>query len=411
VRFAWNNLLENSEYTLSAADQYSSIYEIDNIIDRRLAKIYRSGLITNLMTYGDCEETTSPTLDGGTTGLANATWARNSAEYNEGSYSWLFTKTSAAAGGDAENWLTDNVDTDDMHGLIAGRTYQLRLDLFTDVAALANAQIIIQEYYTAAWHDVLTLEATQASIWQTKRGSFTINSATTAITLKLFIDTSEDAGVLLYLDDIRIYLEKRILLDVGSGNTINPTIISILNHNLSDTAQIKLQGNSADNWTSPTVNESLTYDEDIILKFITASGLRYWSILFDDPDNEDGYIEIGYSFLGNYLQATKGPARVFSEKSNDNSTFMEGPCGQGLGTLEVELHEWELNVPWWTDAMKKSFKSMYNNIKKVRPFIFILDENNLTNFGPKYVRIAEYEFTHIMGLEYWALKMRVKEMN
>ena len=407
MRFAYSNQLESG--TLTAADRYSSTYDVANIIDRRLAKKYRSLAITNLMTYGDCEETTSPTLDGGTTGLSNATWARSAVEVNEGSYSWVFTKTSAAAGGDAEDWLTDNTDTDDLHGLIAGRTYGLKLDMYTDVASLTNAQVIVQEYYSAAWHDVLTLQCSGASAYEALSGSFTVNTASTAVTIKLFIDTSEDAGKLFYLDDIRFYLENRIFHDAGTGLTNNPTIAFIASHNLSSAAIVKIQGNATADWTSPTVDETITYDADIMYEFITASGLRYWSILFDDEDNTDGYIQVGYAFIGTYLQATQGAARVFGETPDDKSTVMEGSTGQVIGASSVLVKEWNLNIPWWTDTMKTNFEAMYAVVRNYKPFLFILDEDNTTYFPPKYVRITEYGFTHIMKLQAWSATINIKE--
>jgi hypothetical protein len=407
MRFAYINQFESG--TLTAADRYTSTYDVANLIDRRLAKKYRSAAITNLMTYGDCEETTSPTLDGGTFGLADATWARSAVEVQEGTYSWLFTKTSAAAAGDAENWLTDNVDTTDLHNLIAGRTYGLKLWMYTDVAVLANANVVVQEYHTAAWHDILTLQATGASAWEALAGSFTINVLSTAVTIKLFIDTSEVAGKLMYIDDIRFYLENRIFHDAGTGLTNNPTIGYIAAHNLSSAAVVRIQGNATAEWTSPTVDELVTYSDAIMYEFFTGSALRYWSILFDDEDNPDGYIQVGYASLGTYLQATKGPARVFGENPDDKSLVMEGASGQVVGSTGVLLKEWELNIPWWTDTMKTAFETMYDVVRIYKPFLFVLDENNTAYFPPKYARITNYKFTHIMKLQSWSATITMRE--
>jgi hypothetical protein len=159
---------------------------------------------TEYMEYGNCEDTNSPTLDGGTTGLANGTWARSAAVIKGGTYSWLLTKTSAADGGDADNYLTDNVLTDDMHGLTADTTYYVSFWMYSDVGTATNAKVVFQEYYSAAWHDTYEWNISSASTWESKTQEITLNAATTAVTVLIQIASAEEQSKVLYIDDVSV---------------------------------------------------------------------------------------------------------------------------------------------------------------------------------------------------------------
>lgn len=407
MRFCYDNKID--DYTLQGIGTNSS-YPVTNVQDYRLSKYWRSD-ITDYMTYGDCENANSPTLDGGTSGLTNATWARSAAQAQEGSYSWLLTKTSAAAAGDAYTYLTDNTTTTDMHGLTAGQTYRLDCWMYTDVATLTNADVVFQEYYAAAWNDTLTFNISSASTWEREQATVTLNSATTGVTIKVLIESAEDVGKLLYLDDIKFTLENRIILDVGSGNTLNPTAAAILNeHNLSSNALIKIQGNATSDWTSPTVDETLTYNANIILKFISASGLRFWSFLFYDPDNTDEYIKIPRVYIGTCLQVTISCRMAFDNDLIDNSIVHKNPTGQVYGYDGVQLQRFSLSFAWWTNDMKNSFKILFADTSKIDPFIFVLDENDLTSVPPLYVSITDDFMTKNEFNYNWSAPLKLEEV-
>lgn len=186
-------------------------YKVTSILSNNTLELESSpgGLPTptNYITYGDCENTSSPTLDGGTSGLAGGTWARSIVRQKSGLYSWLLTKTAAATVNPVVVYLTDNTNTTDMHGLTAGTTYTLSLWMWTDVAAAASTTVKFQEYYSGSWHDTVTITPDNLSTWDSHDAgpifeSVTLNASTTGVTIELRIDTAEAAGKLLYIDDI-----------------------------------------------------------------------------------------------------------------------------------------------------------------------------------------------------------------
>lgn len=83
-----------------------------------------------------------------------------------------------------------------------------------------------------------------------------------------------------------------IVFDAGSAVTVDSVCIAA--HNItSSVTTLKFQGNASDVWTSPSIDETLTWDADIITKDFTGGSYRYWRIQVIDGTNPDGYIEIG----------------------------------------------------------------------------------------------------------------------
>ena len=159
---------------------------------------------TEAVEYGDCENANSPTLDGGTSGLADATWARSSSQKKGGVYSWVLTKSAAAGVDPGVVYLTDNTNNTDMHGLTAGNTYYVSLWMYSDVGTVTNATVKFQEYYGGSWHDTLSFDPDTASTWESKSSSVTLNATTTAVTIEVTIATAEDAGKVLYIDELSV---------------------------------------------------------------------------------------------------------------------------------------------------------------------------------------------------------------
>jgi hypothetical protein len=103
------------------------------------------------------------------------------------------------------------------------------------------------------------------------------------------------------IDDIQCWPCPTITIDLGSAQQC--TALVMLDHNFSDSAVVYRQANASDAWTSPSVNESVTVRSPIIEYFDTT--YRYRRYVMIDPDNTDGYNEIGNLFLGTYLELTK----------------------------------------------------------------------------------------------------------
>lgn len=204
--------------------------------------------------------------------------------------------------------------------------------------------------------------------------------------------------------------EIRILFDAGLGYTLTPDSVTINAHNISDTATIRIEGNDSDSWGSPSFSQEITYNELCMLEFFTASAYRYWSIYIDDPTNADGYIQIGHSFLGNYLSIDMPIGNDFSFFIRENSKKSTSPTGQVYGhNSGVWLKGYNLKLDWITNAEKDSLLAMYDYIRNFKPFYFIIDENYTDDMPVLYCTIDnELEFTHIAGFN-WSVEFSLLE--
>jgi hypothetical protein len=186
--------------------------------------------VTDVMEYGDGESANSPTLDGGVSGLTAATWAQDVAEFYYGTASWLLTKDGTA--NDGYVYLEDvgHTATNDMHGLTAGTLYTLHAWGLTDADTPANATLVLEEYYGAAWHDAIAVACT-GNEWELLTGSVTLNAGTTAVSLKIQLDGAE-ADKLFYLD--RITLLEGAATDYAIRRVFHPQQKTRLDHTVCD---------------------------------------------------------------------------------------------------------------------------------------------------------------------------------
>ena len=61
---------------------------------------------------------------------------------------------------------------------------------------------------------------------------------------------------------------QSIIFDLGSALPV--TTIAVLGHNLASSTTINVYANTSNSWSSPAYSTTLTWNSDIILKFITS---------------------------------------------------------------------------------------------------------------------------------------------
>lgn len=128
--------------------------------------------------------------------------------------------------------------------------------------------------------------------------------------------------------------------DLGSAQDID--CVAILNHNLTASATITFELNSADSWTPPGFSESPTIATDSDGNVITRIGhmlasqqsYRWVRLTIDDPTNPDGYIQIGRVMFGAYYETTRDMSDDFRVEVIDPS---EGDDKPGEVPIRSEL--------------------------------------------------------------------------
>ena len=91
---------------------------------------------------------------------------------------------------------------------------------------------------------------------------------------------------------------ENLQLDLGSAIAID--LMGIVNHNLTSSATITVNGGSSSNPDGSEYTTTITWREFDAFKLLSATQTwRYWKFIFVDTTNTDGYIRIGCLLLGN----------------------------------------------------------------------------------------------------------------
>ena len=150
----------------------------------------------------------------------------------------------------------------------------------------------------------------------------------------------------------------QITSDTGIPQGVAIDTLAILNHNLTKSATVSLQG--ADNAGFAPIGTTINITPNVrlndmyfIAPTLPSQRFRYWRLLIDDVNNADGFIEIGIVVFGN--------AKIFS-----NADCIENPLVPGKTDFnDVIRTEGFTNISNRRAVRKKlglSFDKMNNDI-------------------------------------------------
>jgi hypothetical protein len=181
---------------------------------------------TNLIDLGTCESATPPAMTGETSNtLVSCTFARSSAVSRNGTYSYKFTKTG--------DWplagLSDNTNTNDLHGLVPGRTYTFNAWVYIPAGDILGTEIyiFIQDYVGAAWVQASAQATNTYDEWQLLTVTKTIDPAAPGAYILFYCANTAGNGEFFYADDISLYDHySTITLPAAANNTNRQLLIS-----------------------------------------------------------------------------------------------------------------------------------------------------------------------------------------
>ncbi|HSV96770.1 MAG TPA: hypothetical protein VLM75_07530 [Spirochaetota bacterium] len=197
----------------------------------------------------------------------------------------------------------------------------------------------------------------------------------------------------------------------AAGIGADVSALYLLNHNLTATATLKLQGNATDIWTAPSFDENITVVPYVTAYEFTAATYAYWRIVVDDAANTSGFIEIGYMFLG---PSTEGPPmkpdHVADYAGKDTAAFSE--TRQVYGFSGVLFREYTINLPEVSDLERKAILSMYERVRTFRPWMMLIWPDDLVFETPMFCVFKQRpKFTRQAGYEYpWTGQLIITEV-
>lgn len=209
------------------------------------------------------------------------------------------------------------------------------------------------------------------------------NAGFTAYDLLGFDNTSDRTGALTYIaDEARIHQYEALTWDMGVST--NPDMFALIGKRnasigLSPKAVIKLQGNETNVWTSPSYEQTLTYDDEALLQYATTSGLhtealRYWRLYIQDRTNPLGYIELAKLYLGDYFNPARGRVQFpLKHAFIDRSETHMSEGGQTYSDAREQSAEYQATWVGLQKADIEEFKTIFETYGTARPFFISAD--------------------------------------
>lgn len=184
-----------------------------------------------LISNGDCESTSSPVIYSESSAtLFNATWARDATQKHAETYSYKYTKTSAAATSSYVH-LQDNIDTTDLHKFKPGETYTAIAWVYSPTAggpsSISEVTLKFFEYVSSAWSEIGSDVAATKDAWNRLSTTFTIDAATTGCRLRLEILDTAEQDEFIYVDDIQLFRHYgNGIIDRGDCESVDEPMIA-----------------------------------------------------------------------------------------------------------------------------------------------------------------------------------------
>lgn len=216
------------------------------------------------------------------------------------------------------------------------------------------------------------------------------NASFTAASLLGFSTASDLTGALTYTaDTLKINTEEFYVLDCGTA--VNPKMFAMWGERNSDikissTATVRLQGNSADSWSSPGFSQTLTYNE-IGMGLFDSSGFgayRYWRVHLSDVSNVLGYLENSGFYLGDAFVAARGAAVYpLDQDMVSLSESMMSRSGNRFLDEVQDLDTWDFAWGGLTLEDKEALEDFIRTVGR-KPFPVFFDPNEV--FSSDYQR-------------------------
>jgi hypothetical protein len=185
-------------------------------------------------------------------------------------------------------------------------------------------------------------------------------------------------------------------LQFDYASAIDVDYVYLVFNNITSSATVKVQANTTDSWTTPPVDQALTYlNGNWIYGFSTKQSYQYWRITVQDPTNTDGYIEISKIFLGEkFVCPGSSPDPTFA--INSNAEIQKSVGGQLYGDRRVQLRQRRFTFPSITYAEKLEFNNFFDYVDQVIPFYLLYWENDLDKYPPLYSNlVANFEYSQL----------------
>lgn len=190
---------------------------------------------------------------------------------------------------------------------------------------------------------------------------------------------------------------------------------------ISPTAVVKLQAAWTDNWASPAEEWTITY-RDFLLGYYRAEGIaedveegyRYWRMQIQDPQNMDGFVELGVVFLGTHMLVTQGcPNFPFDAPNQDGTEVEFSEAGQTFAGRRPSRQRFTLNWNLLDNASAEVLQRMWEEYGLHSSFVIAMDPNSaFSTDGGQWMKIVKFDrdsAPRLVSPGLWACNWNLRE--
>lgn len=219
-----------------------------------------------------------------------------------------------------------------------------------------------------------------------------------------FDTSTDDEDLLEYTaGELRIHTDEWVQWDFGIST--NPDAFVLIGPRnqpikISTGATIKLQANETDVWTSPSFDQTITYNENVMSLFKTnltddglhTEALRFWRVQIIDNDNPLGFVEVGNLFLGDFFTASRGRVQFpLNSAWVDRSPTIFSEGGQTFSDVREKTEIFNLQWLGLTIADREEFDGIFDTFGTSVPLFVSLDPDNVFSTDISMLRFVKFE--------------------
>ena len=262
--------------------------------------------------------------------------------------------------------------------------------------------------YTVTYSDV-TNKFTIASNRAGGGGIFKIRSDSDDILDTLgFIDEDHPDAASHTADYVRIHSEEWLKVDAESAIDVQSFLFK--KHNLSTGATAKIQGHTADAWSDPDVNVTLSLTSDITIYYWSSvQSKRWWRYYINDVENSDLYVETGRIFLGGYFSPEVNMRKDYGKRYVDPSELIFSDGGQISTNKKTKYVTMSLVFEYTSAADLATFETMWAALGATEEFFFTRDRDSADD-TTIYMRIADMAMEHIQMDDLFVVTLALEQL-
>jgi hypothetical protein len=168
-------------------------------------------------------------------------------------------------------------------------------------------------------------------------------------------------------------------LKVDLGSPLAVTTAILYAHNLSPTATIRLQANSADSWSGTLpVDVLIPYAVNALAHVFTSpQTYQWWRWTLVDPSNPLAYLKVGELFIGSGTTLTKS-FQTRSAKPTDRSKKSYAVGGQVSAFILPRFKLLNYGFPFLNAIDKAAVLALFDLVGEVQPLYIIENTADLS---------------------------------